>query len=40
MRSGTYEAYVDRGEGKGTFTDYEEYKKQLTERERADDDLS
>jgi YteA family regulatory protein len=40
MRSGTYETYMDRGEGKGNFLNYEEYEKQLQERQSPNDDLS
>jgi len=40
MRSGTYETYMDRGEGKGHVIDYDEYRKQLEERESPNDDLS
>jgi hypothetical protein len=39
MRSGTYETYMDRGEGVGQLISYEEYKKQLAEG-KSDDDLS
>lgn len=37
MRSGTYEEYMRKQEGKGNFLDYEEYLKERAEREGRDD---
>lgn len=33
MRSDTYEEYMDKGEGEGVFIDYEDYLKELAEKE-------
>jgi YteA family regulatory protein len=37
MRSGTYEEYMRKGEGKGLFLDYEAYLQERAEREGRDD---
>lgn len=37
MRSSTYEEYMRKGEGKGNFLSYDEYKRELEEREGRDD---
>ncbi|WP_139489931.1 TraR/DksA C4-type zinc finger protein [Brevibacillus dissolubilis] len=37
LRSGTYQAYIDRGEGKGYMLDYDDYLDERVERESRND---
>lgn len=37
MRSGTYEEYMRKGEGKGNFLQYDDYEEERAEREGRDD---